>query len=347
MLTEAGFKLIFTFAATVPPLKLVTESEEKVEAKIFDESEPGLKYLLKIFDEVTSNCKINVLFASNDNQQNGLRSNILSLLNSNRSDTQFKIAFDLSEKLAKATDDRNKHGLFIILIGKKLSSYRVVLIRFRAEEVVYKKVIKGGFKIDLLKEAFTKNSKHYKVAYFEDELAEKGSFWTGYILDRQRTGDAKNEVSDYWIKDFLECEYAMTNLQGTRKLADYIKSYIKTLDSIDATNVVIDSVINLRNNLGNEMSILSYAEDFLPPNLRTDFRNFVGDDDVNNTLFNIDIDTYDFELPFKTITTDNKITLTVPTFMGSSLLTEKILEDGRKEFTFSGRVTNLKFTKKG
>jgi len=345
MTTESGFEICFSFGAVVPPLKLIDETELAVETKVLQENEPGLDYLLKIFDKTTSDCKITINFIADDNQNNEIRSKMIGLLSDNEIDKKTEIGTELAKRLSKMTDERNKYGLFIILIGKKAQTYRAVLIRFKGEEVVYKKQMTDGFVIEILKEAYSKNSKHYKVVYFEDQVAERGNFWTGYVLDRQKQGKKNLEVSEYWIKDFLLCEYAMTDIQGTRKLAEEIKQFGSKLENVEDKIALVEAVVNLRNNPEQEFSILQFADEFLPANIRYQFKEFVGDDEISNTVFNVEEETFKHELVFKTIKLDNQISLSIPTFMGNEFFEERLLNDGRKEFTVTGRVINLKFTK--
>lgn len=345
MESKNGFVIVFAYAAIVPPSYGVEKPAEKIESKILEETEPGIEYLIKIFDTAHQACKIGINFISDDHQKNEVRTDILDILNSTNSNHKLKIADKLSESLSKITDDRNKTGLFVILVGKKLETNRIVLIRLRAEEVVYKKSVSKGFKIDKLEQAFSKKSNYYKVAYYEGHLAQRSTFWNGYILDRQKKSETV--VSNYWLKEFLKSDYAMSPVQGTRRLADYIKSFVRTLENVQEQRIVYESVRTLRTNDTNDaLSVIQYSEDYLPVILRERFRVFVGDDELNNTHFNVDFDTYDAELPYQVFEMQNGISLTIPTFMGENYLEITALNNGNSKYSFEGVLVNQKFTKK-
>ena len=347
MESKSGFKIKFAFASIVPPLKGVDEPTETeiVESKILDETEPGFDYLLKLFDSVHNTCKIGITFESDGDQNNQIRSLIVNMVDKEDENLNLIDASWLANHLAKLTDERNKTGLFVILIGKKLQLNRVVLLRFRAEEVVYKKSLENGFRIDRLEQAYSQNSKYYKAAYYEDYSAKRSTFWDGFILDKQRRKETI--VSEYWLKDFLLSDYSMSNYQGTLRLADYIKNFAKAIDDVAEQQTIFESVRNLRNNAEDrDISVLDFADDFLPVNLRSRFKEFVGQDDINASLFNIDFEAYDHALPYHVMQMENGISLIVPTFMGNDYLTISDAGNGKKKYSFEGKLIKSKFIKR-
>jgi hypothetical protein len=344
MLTPGGFDIEFMYAATVPP-----KSGEPVESISIESIEisqgNGLNSLLKLFDDSLSKCKIGITWISNANQENEIRTSALSIIAGSFDEKKESSEF-LAKRLASFTDERIKTGLLIIMSGKKARTNRLVILRFKAEEVLVREYENNRYVIKQFNEGFIKVSNYYKIACFEDDYAERGCFWDGFLLDHQKKD--KISASDYWIKDFLMADYQMSPIQGTLHLSENIKKFAKQLQSTLEQEIVVNSVRNLLDSI-NEIetfSINDYIQGYLPQNLQAPFLNSVMDDSIIDTVFNIDAETLKDELPFKVLQMQNQICLTVPTFLTDEIIETEELENGLTEYKFKGRLNKIKFSNK-
>jgi len=163
------------------------------------------EYLFKIFDDAPSDCKVEILFTSNEKQENEIRSLILRITMAKTTKAKENAANELTMKIYEVTDGRNETGL-IIMEGKKGSATRLVLARFKRNEGLRN----HGKALEYLKNVFTK-SNHYKLAIYEDIPSDK-SFWKGYAIDRQTSAATYKPFSYFWIEQFLKSQTAITRV---------------------------------------------------------------------------------------------------------------------------------------
>lgn len=347
METKSGYIINYAYASIVPALKLIGNSVEKIDSKLLDFKEKGFKYLVDIFDNATSECKIEINFKSSDQQHNDVRTQLLNILKEKEIEKKKTASDTLAEKLSKVTDERNKEGLFIILIGKKLKTFRIVLIRFRGEEVVIKRETKDSFTIDYVGNAYSKKSKFYKAVYYEDQEADRGNFWKGYTIDRQIGQNNDYEVSAYWIHDFLESEFAMTSFQGTLHFAKVIREFSKQVEDPIEQGIFINSILALNQNTDIPISLNSFADHYLQNPLREKFLDSISDKKTAEIFFSIDREMYVEQLGIKVIKMDNGIFLALPNFLTNNQVSIKEIPDGKKEFTITGKILKQRIRKTG
>ena len=307
METKSGFKILFAYAGVVPALKLIEDSDMGIESKLLDFNEKGFKYLIDIFDNATTECKIEIFFKAQKPQFNPIREKLIEIIKGENSKQRVTISDELATKLSKVTDERTKEGLFIILVGKKLNTYRIVLIRFRGEEVVIKRELKDTFTIDYVVNAYSKKSKYYKAVYYEDIDAARGNFWKGFTIDRQIGQQNDHEVSVYWIKDFLESEFAMTSMQGTVHFAKIVREFSRKIEDPIEQGLFINSILTLNSNLDSPISLNSFANQYLQPPLRYAFLDSITDKKTAEVFFTVDKEIYEQQLGVKVIQMDNGI----------------------------------------
>ncbi len=303
-----------------------------------------MKYFIKIFDESLSNCKIEIIFKSNDSQENEFRKLLLELLNKTTENEKKEIADKLSTRLAKITDNRNGTGLFVIIEGKKAESTRIILNRFREDEVVYSNVNGSELTVQLLKQAFSKKSRYYKLAVFEDNLTDR-SFWKGFAIDKQKTTGSAKEISDYWIKDFLICEPSVNSIQGTKSLSKIIKSVLSSSDKIEEKELIISGILALKNRDNQYTSIESFCDTYLNEELKQRIMYELNDNYTFQSTFEIDSDTYIKELGNKITALESGVIVTAPTFLYDQYVDEEDLGEGITQLTVKGRVKDKKLSK--
>ena len=345
LISKQGFEVKFAFVAWVPPLKLKEKNWLQVESRILDTKNKAFNYFLNIFQRALGDCKTEIQFKSPElNQSNEVRSHILKIISANSQKQKEKSARSLAERLASVTDERSGNGLFVVLEGQKLQTTRILLNRFRADEVVFTRHSKQELIIGFLDEAFTKRSHFYKSAVFEDIPSDR-SFWRGFAIDKQIVSSTNKEISSYWITDFLEAQSAITSVQGTMNFAKAMKTFLQQADTLSEKEQIISALLGLKNKTDKPISIESICRDYLSNDLYQRFKVYFRDDYFFNSVFTLDPDTYQSELGSTIVGLENGLIITAPTFDYNKYVKEELLPDGATQVSLSGKLQDKKLAK--
>lgn len=339
MKTGDAFDIQFIFLAYVPP-KMDETKDEELQTEILIKPSKTTDYLCKIFDSAMSEAKVQISFISSGKQENHIRNNVLGIVQKIRTQQKNKHAKTLTERLHEATDGRNGTGLFAILEGKKANTTRIVLVRFKGDEGL----VNHGRKkllVDHMREVFTKRSNHYKLAVYEDIVSSK-SFWKGYAVDKQLTGNHQKPISYFWIEDFLKSKPTLTSEQGTWQLTKVLKLVLNKSLNQEEQEEIVSGIVNLRSKKGLQISLASFCEQYLSPELAKRVREENDNDEFYNSVFTIDDAVYKKELGKTVLTIAGDITAFVPTFRYDDHVTEVVAEDGTKEVTIKGKLSAKK-----
>lgn len=343
--SEQGFQVKFAFVAWVPPLRLKETNGQEVQSKVLDTKNKAFNYFLNIFEKALSDCTTEIQFRSPQlDQSNEVRSHILEIVSSKTQKRKEKSACALAERLASFTDERSGIGLFLIIAGQKLQTTRILLSRFRSDEVVFTRHSKQQLIIDFLDEAFTKRSHYYKSAVFED-IPSTGAFWRGFAIDKQIVSNAKKEISSYWITDFLDAQSAITSIQGTMTFAKAMKAFLQESQSLSEKEQIISALLGLKNKTDKPISLESVCRDYLSDDLYQRFKVQFRDDYFFNSPFTLDADTYTAELGSTIVSLESGLIITAPTFDYKRFVKEETLPDGATQVSLSGRLQDKKLAK--
>jgi len=343
--SEQGFQVKFAFVAWVPPLRLKDNNGLQVQSKLLDTKNKAFSYFLNIFEKALSDCKTEIQFRSAKlDQSNPVRSHIIQILSSRAQKKKEKSARDLAERLASVTDERSGIGLFLIIVGQKLQTLRILLSRFRSDEVVITKHSKQQLIIDFLDEAFTKRSHYYKSAVFED-IPSNNAFWRGFAIDKQIVSNANKEISSYWITDFLDAQSAITSVQGTMTFAKAMRTFLQQSDNLAEKEQIISALLGMKNKTDKPISLESVCRDYLSDDLYHRFKAYFKDEYLFNSVFTLDPDTYQTELGSTIVGLENGLIITAPTFEYKRFVKEEVLPDGATQVSLSGRLHDKKLAK--
>lgn len=339
-----NFEIKFSYVAWVPPLKTEDDPVSKVTSKLLEHGNEAFQYFINIFDKSIDNCKIQIKFKSDDEQTNPVRKKILDLLNSDSIEEKRKFADELSHRLAKLTDHRNGTGLFVIIVGKKATSTRLIFNRFKEDEVVFSNIEGDTLVVKLLQQAFSKKSRYYKLAVYEDILSDR-SFWQGFAIDKQITANSSRDISDYWIKEFLDSEPAINTIQGTRSFSKLMRNVLKKVESIEEQEQVISGILALKHRPDDFISVETFCDTYLSPDLKVFVRNELKDEYTFRSNFQIHEETYITELGSKVTGLENGIIVSAPTFLYDEYVEEEELENGQVKLTVKGKIKNKKINR--
>jgi hypothetical protein len=168
---------------------------------------------------------------------------------------------------------------------------------------------------------------------FEDVPSDK-SFWKGYAIDRQSTAQTYKPFSIFWIEDFLQAQTALTSVQGTDQLSKIVKQLLRQTTSLEQQEQIISAVVNLRSKPSAQVSMKSFCQTYLTPELTAIVQKDFGQD-FYNSVFTINKDVMNKELGATVLTFDEGITAYIPTFKYWKHVTEEI-KDGKRSITIQG-----------
>lgn len=332
MKTKESFNVKHIFFATVPPYDNLKKNRNKLlKYRVIAPSGTTSNYLFDIFDNSTSDCKVEIKFKSDDNQWNEVRDLMLGIVLTNDIKKKSKCFQELTTRMYRITDDRNGMGLFVLIEGKKGRETRLMLCRFKGSQGLHNE----GDDLKYISQVFTRQSNHYKLAVFQD-IPSKKSFWKGYAIDRQTASTNYKPFSYFWIESFLEAETAITNAQGTAQFSKILKNVLNGSLSLEEKQQIISGIINVQSKSSGNISIDSFVKQYLTGPLANKFLEETNNDEFFHSEFGIDNEVFAKELGSTVLALEDGVTAFVPTFNYKKHVKEHHSERGRQKITIEG-----------
>lgn len=218
------------------------------------------KMLQSIYTNAPKECKYDIAFLpENGSQKNTCRDSIISFIKDQTLETGKQFAI----KLQSITTKRSGLGLLFILYGQERGYKRFVLSRFPADNGILAEEDKGSLSVVFIERIFMKNAHAYKSAYYDGESFD-ADFWKGKAIDKQINSDIT--ISDYWIKEFLLSDFAVTGERGTRCFALAIREAVNTTkdlsikEELTALSILSKSMNNKVSSISGIVSDLGLSE---------------------------------------------------------------------------------------
>lgn len=342
-LTEKGFFIRYLYASWVPALKTYKgpNPAPDIESEVLPTHNRAFKYFVDIFDTSLEKANIQILFKSDGMQSNVVRSDLLAILKASSEHNMKAVSDNLARRLARFTDKRSGNGLFVIVVGEKSGSLRIALNRFREDEVVT--ADRGGkqLDVDLLNNAFSKRSTHYKLAAYQDILSDR-AFWEGFAIDRQRSNKGKGELSDYWIYDFLESQLHMTPKHGTRVFSRAVKMAMRSDIPVAVKQEFVAGLLALKARAGQLISLESFGAEFLSSEGEDLFREVAPDEKTYGLQFELDEEEFNEQVGIKTVYLSNTVTISAPVFEFDDYVHSEATESDEFRFSTQGNINDVK-----
>jgi hypothetical protein len=192
------------------------------------EIQPSHKLFTKLealFNSASKECDILIKFIAKTGQQdNVVRDHIIKICN----DFSLENCKPLVKSLTSLTDNKIKEGLLFFIYAKDQNETELLIARYPSEEGITAKYDKGKYVFEVIDDVFLKNSRKYKAVYYR---SKQDNFWTGYAVDKQINDSSTKEISDYWVKDFLQSELKLNSNRGSQLLAKAVRrTIIETTD---------------------------------------------------------------------------------------------------------------------
>ena len=299
--------------------------------------------LSDLFRRASVECNIETVFAPDEqgNQRNELR----DLLVRYAKNPDLPSGTLIAKSLQGVTTKRSGLGLLFLLKGTCSDGRHVLVIsRFPASQGITAKESSRNLAVDFLEQVFMKNTKAYKSAFFQTIHLDAG-FQEGRAIDRQSIGT--DELSEYWIKDFLRSQMRTTGPAGTRRLAEAVRGAVKYTADPELKQELVATATLLRGQAGrtqsttailgglgiSESSIQAIREHFPKPELMND-------------TFTFDSEEFDKHVRYRTVELDNGAILTADDREFANVFREEQLGDSnRSRYTTEGSILLQRFRK--
>ncbi|MEX2167669.1 MAG: hypothetical protein WD851_00035 [Pirellulales bacterium] len=204
----------------------------------------------KLFERAPMECDVQIVFSPDDQgQQNNPSRDSLESYAREPSVPRGRI---VAERLQQVTTHRSGLGLLFLLKGiGSQGHHSLVVSRFPADQGVVAQENAGSLSVEFLERVFMKNAKAYKSAYYTTSSLRAG-FTDGKAVDRQLSGP--RDLSEYWIGEFLMSELRTTGPAGTRRLAEALRTAVKTAKDPGIKQELISAASLMRNQSGKTRS---------------------------------------------------------------------------------------------
>lgn len=219
----------------------------------------------------------------------------------------------IASRLQAVTDNRSGPGLLFLMVGQYGTLHRMVISRFPADQAILAEITKDKLSVEFLERVFIRRMSAYKALLLES-ASPSDDFWKGTATDRQAGGDAEN-ISNYWISDFLHAEFADTPKAGTRRLADALKNAMRNHPSMEVKSQIASAVTLAPNKFDGKMiSIrgfckeIGFDKDTLDTVVNTLSKPLLADKE-----FKFSAKDFRSKLPVRTIVMENGAVLSAPT----------------------------------
>ena len=246
----------------------------------------------------------------------------------------------IAKRLQSVTDNRSGIGLLFLMNGTHGLKRRLVVSRFPADQAILAQIAKTGLDLEFLDQVFIRRMAAYKALLLEDQNLMTG-FWTGIATDRQAGGDAEN-ISRYWITDFLSADFSETPAAGTRRLAEALKKAIKSNPNIDVKKEIASAATLAKNAFsGKQTSIIQFCEHFgFGVSTQQSVIAQLPKASLADKTFKFDAKEFSSKLPYRTIEMENGAILTAPSGKFNQVFQMTKKDGDVVEYSTKGRVSD-------
>lgn len=215
----------------------------------------------------------------------------------------------LSEKLGDSMDYRSPPALLMLTCLKDRSRRRTIMWAFPQESGFQFRSDGKGSRIRLLKDIFSHSSRLRKAALFEGPNQPSG-FVSGRIIDHQAIGSF-GAGADYWVDKFLECQFALSGVMGTRRLTGYLRSAHDALTTQPERDQVFSTILAIRTSPTRNWTYQRVADQFLAGVAQNEFLLRIPARE-RNLAFAFDRKEFEQRLNFRIFETQQGIYISAP-----------------------------------
>lgn len=251
----------------------------------------------------------------------------------------------IAQRLQRVTTNRSGLGLLFLLKGTYNDSQHVLVIsRFPASPGIMAIEDSGALAVEFLEQVFMRNVKTYKSAFFQTVHLDAG-FQEGRAIDRQSMGI--DELSEYWIKDFLKSQMRTTGPAGTRRLAEALRGALKDAADPELKQELVATATLLRGQAGRTQSTTAILGGLRVSESATQaIKEHFAKPILMDETFTFDSVEFDKHVRYRSVELDNGAILTAEDSDFSDVFREERLGDkNRSRYTTEGAILSQRFKK--
>ena len=299
--------------------------------------------LSDLFRRASVECNIEIVFVPDQqgNQNNELRDRLVRYLKN----PNLASGRPIAESLQGVTTNRSGLGLLFLLKGTCRDGRHVLVIsRFPASQGIMATESSRSLAVEFLEQVFMKNANAYKSAFFQT-IHLDALFQEGRAIDRQSIGT--DELSAYWIKDFLKSQIRTTGPAGTRRLAEAVRGAVKDAEDQDMKQELVAAATLLRGQAGKTQSTTAILGSLgISDGSTQAIREHFPKPELMNDTFTFDSDEFDKHIRYRSVELDNGAIMTADDKEFFNVFREEPLADtNRSRYTTEGTILAQRFRK--
>ena len=184
-----------------------------------------------------------------------------------------KASLELAKRLGRSMDKRSPFTLLMLIAYKDKNTAnlrRLVMWAFPKDEPFKFSAGQGTAQIEIPTDTFSRSSSIKKGAMFEGVNSD-ASFLQGYVMDRQAQ-NSSNEAAAYWVNEFLDSQFSLNGINGTRLLAKTLRATYNNLTDQAGKNEVSDSITAAFTSRTKKRSLKSHSDLYFSKEIQKVFR---------------------------------------------------------------------------
>jgi hypothetical protein len=251
----------------------------------------------------------------------------------------------LAARLSGVMDNRSSPSLLMVSVHADVdaNSRRFIIWTFPQQEVFNFSVQGSETRLEVV-DAFIRESNLRKVAFLAGKNTLAGML-SARVRDFQSTG-VERAAADFWIERFLEAQLQMSSKEGTRLLAQALRSVYNGAAGDEQIQEELNAVIaGVRVGGHRRVSIDEVARRLSPRS--SDALTTGLSSEVSAAMFELDFDAFDSLIQYRRFTLDNGVIVSAPFVEMESAGVEITELDGRRRLRLEGSISQEQVRTRG
>jgi hypothetical protein len=297
------------------------------------------KTLTELFNNSKNDCDIQIRFvAQKGKQDNEVRDCIMKLCNN----FTMESCKPLVKSLIYLTDKKIKEGLLFFIYAEDKSDKKLLIARFPSEEGITVQISDGKYVFEVIDDVFLKNSRKYKAVYYQSILDD---YWSGYAVDKQINDNTLKEISDYWVKDFLQSELKLNSKRGSQMLAKAVRKTITETTDNNVKEELIGVTPLLKNINARVVSFKSFFDKMnLSEKSKKEVLSKIDTPNLYGVTFKFDSDIFAENCNYLINILDTGAVIMAPAVDYSTLWQEEVADSGNYKYSTEGKKVKTKMS---
>ncbi len=234
----------------------------------YSEKESNLTPELKLFFkdklvEIINKKSFRVLY--NSSSESPVPSTICLLNNSSPRVDIIEPSKNIAKHLFDIQKGTNPPGIVVIIEGMIDYKNTISILKVERDEGAKIEKNSGQHYLDIVTVKdllLTKKTKLFKASIFFSRKDYKVEF-DGYVADNQLQVSSMKEVADFFISDFLGCEFFDDTRILTKNFFEYTQSYITKIEDPIKKAIYYEHLLSYTNKPDNSLSFQEFSSDYL------------------------------------------------------------------------------------